>query len=179
MMQYWSCNFHTTVPLNMPLHASSCWQKSAIIKESMGQPHGFQPLKMIENVEQKSGPFKNFPLYTVAECQRRNSCMKVMVLHCWHYPGLAGSTDCHVNVSFQSFCPRLICCSLLLSSAPLLPSQPHSCMALNCFVCYIAYTRFAVLVWCSDVYIVPDLWCGHRSTASASSTTTLGLMLAK
>ena len=88
------------------------------------------------------------------------------------YPGLPRSTDCHVNVTFQSFCPGLICCSLLSSSAPLLPSQP---MSLNCFMCSIAYTRFAVLVRCSDVYIVPDLWCGQRSTSSASSTTSLGL----
>jgi len=81
-------------------------KKSAIIKESMGQPHGFQPLTMIENMEQKSGLFKNFLLYTVAECQRHNSCRKFMVLHCWHYPGLAGSTDCHVNVTFQPFLAR-------------------------------------------------------------------------
>ena len=118
----------------------------------MGQPHGFQPLKMIENVEQKSGPFKNFPLYTVAECQRRNSCRKFMVLHCWHYPGLAGSTDCHVNVTFQPFLASFVALCFCLLHLPCLLTWPRSCMPLNCIVCCIAYTRFAVLVWCPDVY---------------------------
>jgi len=126
----------------------------------MGQPHGFQPLKMIENVEQKSGPFKNFPLYKVAECQRRNSCTKFMVLHCWHYPGLAGSTDCHVNVAFQPFLASFVAlCFCLLHLRCLLNLIPACHWTTLCVVLHTPDLQY----W-YYVQMCTDLWCGQRST---------------
>jgi len=41
-----------------------------------------------------------------------------MVLLCWHKPGLAWSIDCHVSITFQSFLPGLVCCSVFFVIHP-------------------------------------------------------------
>ena len=60
-----------------------------------------------------------------------------MVPHFWQHSGWVYSMDCHVSITFSpSFLHGLICCSLGLSSACLVPSQ--DCSPLTHFFCHCA-----------------------------------------
>ena len=79
--------------------------------------------------------------------------LKFMVYHCWHLPGVAGSADCHVSITFQPFLQYIdyfyssqtfngtmcMCeaCSILLSAAVYVLCIPHksSYCLFTFFVC--------------------------------------------
>jgi len=87
----------------------------------------------------------------------------------------------HISIIFSALSCWSCCCSLLLSSAPLVPSElpslltcssHHRIQALNCFVRYVAC---GIGVTSGNVmFHAPGLWCRQR-LLSASSTTSVGL----
>ena len=101
---------------------------------------------------------KEHEVLKVAECYRGdNSCRKFVVAHCQHQTSLAYSVDSHMNITFQSFIPGLVCC---LSSEHFIPSQGWS-FPVNVFLillpsCHVPCHR--VLVWCQCNFICCTLY---------------------